>query len=334
MKVTPKILPLLLGGLLLLAMGSSFSQTIRTSILDSDRLNSTDGIQKKRIAFIDLSESQLGPYITVVNLAGEVLSRFPIPRSRFSADWIHWGPGITFDKARQTIWYLSPTVGLTEFDLKGAVTQTIDFGKASHQIQRTTDGRFVLPYSWDEPTDSQLVELDATGTMVWSWRAADYLKNNPTTTSVAPGQPASFTATTSAVKTSKGNYYLSLSQRNLIIKINGEGEVIWSKTVSVRPHTLVVEGDELIGYSARNPNRVALKNKNCDCFREVVIEEALPSKARTRTLSLQNVASDIWYTSGVDKLYIVSDQGQILWQLSHDGLKGRPTGFHSSVIFD
>ena len=97
---------------------------------------------------------------------------------------------------------------------------------------------------------------------------------------------------------------------------------------------LVVDGDDLIGYSARNPNRVVLKNKDCECFREIVIEEILPGQARTRTLSLQYIASDIWFTSGVDKLYLISDQGKILWQLTHDGLKGRPTGFHSAVIFD
>jgi hypothetical protein len=325
---------LILGALLLLALSNSRSQTIRTTILDDTRFRTNEAITRKRIAFIDLSASQSTPQIVVVNLNGEVLSRFSIPQSRFLPNWIHWGPGITFDKKRQTIWYLAPKVGLTEFDLAGNVIQTLNFAKASHQIQRTDGGGFVLPYSWDEQTDSQVVELDPHGTVLWSWRASEYLKSNPTSISVAPAQPASFTATTSAIKTSQGNFFLSLSQRNLILKVNSNGEVIWSQTVSIRPHTLVVDGDDLIGYSARNPNRVVLKNKDCECFREIVIEEILPGQARTRTLSLQYIASDIWFTSGVDKLYLISDQGKILWQLTHDGLKGRPTGFHSAVIFD
>ena len=310
------------------------AQPISVTILDDALFKTTENIANKKIAFIDLSESQLNPHIVVVDIKGQILSRFPIPRFRFDSEWTHWGPGITFDKTRQSVWYLAPKVGLTEFDLAGNITQTINFTKASHQIQRTEIGGFVLPYSWDEQKDNQLSELDANGAEIFSWSAEHYLNKNPTSLSIAPTQPNSFTATTSAVKTNQGNFFLSLSQRNLILKINSSGDVVWSQIVSVRPHTLVVDGDELIGYSARNPNRVVLKNKKCDCFNEVVLEEKLTGKTRTRTLSSQYLGSDLWFTSGVDRLYLITQQGKIIWQLTHDKLKGRPTGFHSAVMFD
>jgi len=334
MKFQPYLSQFILAFLLLLTWNYGLSQPIQVSILDEPLFKKNEVISNKKIAFIDLSELQLGPHIVVVDLKGQILSRFPIPRLRFDSEWINWGPGITFDKTRQTIWYLAPKVGLTEFDLAGNITQTITLSKASHQIQRTDSGGFVLPYSWDEKKDNQLTELDANGTVIFSWSAEQYLNDNPTSLSIAPTQPNSFTATTSAVKTNKGNFFLSLSQRNLILKINSNGNVVWSQTVSIRPHTLVVDGDELIGYSARNPNRVVLKNKKCDCFKEIVLEEKLTGKTRTRTLSLQHLGSDIWFTSGVDRLYLITDQGKVIWQLTHDGLKGRPTGFHSAVIFD
>lgn len=325
---------LLLGLIFLLALSHAHSQNIKTTILDEALFRSDEAIQRKRIAFIDLSARHSAPQILVVNIKGDILSRISIPELRFSPNWTQWGPGIAFDKKKQTIWYLAPKVGLTEFDLTGNVLRTLDFDKASHQIQRTDDGGFVMPYSWDEQTDSQVVELDTNGSVIWSWRASEYLKTNRTSISIAPGQPKSFTATTSAIKTSQGSFFLSLAQRDLILKINADGEVIWSQTVSTRPHTLVVDGDELIGYSARNPNRVVLKNKECKCFRETVIEEVLPGQTKTRSLSLQHIASDIWFTSGVNKLYLITDQGKILWHLTHDELRGRPIGFHSAVMFD
>ena len=155
MKFQPYLSQFILAFLLLLSWNYGLSQPIQVSILDEPLFKKTEVISNKKIAFIDLSELQLGPHIVVVDLKGQILSRFPIPRLRFDSEWINWGPGITFDKTRQTIWYLAPKVGLTEFDLAGNISQTINFSKASHQIQRTDSGGFVLPYSWDERKDNQ-----------------------------------------------------------------------------------------------------------------------------------------------------------------------------------
>ncbi len=334
MKKISKFLRLFVVAFLASSWHYCNAQEITVSLSEVEKFENAGLLAKKKVAFIDLSELNNGPHIVVADIKGKVLSRFPIPPSRFAVDWINWGPGISFDSNRRSIWYLAPKVGLTEFDLMGNVKQTIDYPNASHQIQHTSEGGFVLPYSWDTSEDYQLSELDAKGNFKFGWRAASYTNSNPFSVSVAPRQPKSFTATTSAVKTSKGNYFLSLSQMNRILKINNKGEVLDSINVSIRPHTLVVEDDDLIGYSARDPNRIVVKNKSCNCFKEIFIEENLPGKSRTRSLSLQSLGSGLWFSSGVDRLYILDDQGKVFWQLQHDQLKGRPNGFHSAVIFE
>jgi len=285
------------------------------------------------IAFIDLSDKKLGPQIVVANIEGEILRKFAVPSTRYSNDWIHWGPGITFDSNRKSIWYLAPKVGLTEFDIDGKVLHSINYEKASHQIQITSNGTFVIPYSWDTQNDYQLSEIDRDGLQLFGWHAADFLKTNTTSTSIANSQPLSYTATTSAVKTSSGNYFLSLSQNNTIIKINQSGKVLWSQTVSIRPHTLVIDGDELIGYSARDPNRIVIKNRSCQCFNSITIEENLPKNVLTRSLSLQYLGEGFWFTSGVSSLYLLDENGRIFWKINRNNLKSRTTGFHSAVVF-
>lgn len=103
--------------------------------------------------------------------------------------------------------------------------------------------------------------------------------------------------------------------------------------MKIRPHTLVVHGEKLIGYSARLPNRLHLFSKSCDCYKEVILEEVLDGKPETRTLSLQRIGEGLWFTSGVNSLYILDDDGKIHWKLQHDLLRGRPKGFHAAVIY-
>lgn len=300
---------------------------------DKGLLTELPALQNTKIAFIDLSAKNLGSKITITNLGGALLESFSIPSDRYSPEWTNWGPGISYDVKKQSIWYLSPQVGLTEFSLKGDALQKINFPKASHQIQITSEGTFVMPYSWDKEDDSQVSELDANGRVLFQWRGKDFVNKSAHANSVAHTQPSSYTATTSAIKTSVGNYYLSMSQKNLIIKLNKSGEVIWRKDVSTRPHTLVVKDDELIGYSARLPNRLVLMNDDCHCFKEVVIDELIGGKMSTRSLSLQYLGKGLWFTSGVSALYILNDEGKIYWKLEHDGLRGRPIGFHAAVLF-
>lgn len=321
--------------LLTLALPCSMALANPLKVIEFDKalLAKLPNLLNAKIAFIDLSAKKLGPKITITNLEGSLLESFSIPSDRYSSDWTNWGPGISYDVKKQAIWFLSPQVGLTEFNLKGEALQKINFPKASHQIQITSEDTFVMPYSWDTEEDSQISEVDANGKVLFQWKGKDFVKKFTHANSVAPRQPSSYTATTSAVKTSASNYYLSMAQKNLIIKLNKAGEVIWRQDVSTRPHTLVVKNDRLIGYSARFPNRLVLMNDDCHCFKEVVIDEPIGGKAPTRSLSLQYLGKGLWFTSGVTALYILNDGGKIYWKLEHDGLRGRPIGFHAAVLF-
>ena len=291
-------------------------------------------LESAKIAFIDLSARSSGPKITITNLAGDLIQSFTIPSHRYSAAWTNWGPGISFDPKSKSFWFLSPQIGLTEFNETGTTLRTIDFPKASHQIQITSNDSFVMPYSWDETEDAQVSEIDVNGQILFQWRAVGFLSKFPHTNSVAHSQPPSYTATTSAIKTREGDFYISMSQKDLIVKVNRNGNVLWHQKVSVRPHTLVVNEENLIGYSARFPNRIILFNDACRCFKEVLIRESLGANVQTRSLSLQYLGKGYWFTSGVTGLYILNDDGKVFWKLEHEQLKGRPIGFHSAVIFD
>lgn len=300
---------------------------------DKTLLESLPTLKNSKVAFIDLSARKSGPKITMTNLAGELLHSFQVPIERYSSDWTNWGPGISFDPENKTLWFLSPQVGLTEFNMAGNVLRKIDFPKASHQMQITADKTFVIPYSWDTESDAQVSEIDVNGKVLFQWKGKEFVNKFAHTNSIAHAQPNSFTATTSAVKTDRNNYYLSLSQKDLILKLNNKGEVIWQKNVSIRPHTLVVKGDELIGYSARSPNRLIIKGETCNCDKEVVLDEIIGGKMSTRSLSLQSLGKGFWFSSGVIGLYILDENGKIYWKLEHEGLRGRPIGFHAAVLF-
>jgi hypothetical protein len=322
--------------LLILALTYSIALANPLKVIEFDKglLTELPNLQNAKIAFIDLSAKKPGPKITITNLEGELLESFSIPSDRYSPEWTNWGPGISYDINKQSIWFLSPQVGLTEFNLKGEALKKINFPKASHQVQITPEETWVMPYSWDTKEDAQVSEVDINGKVLFQWRGKDFVEKSAHANSVAPTQPRSYTATTSAVKTSAGNYYLSMSQKDLIIKINKDGEVLWQQEVSTRPHTLVVKGDTLVGYTARSPNRMILMNDDCRCFKEVTVDEMIGGKTRTRSLSLQYLGKGLWFTSGVSGLYILNDEGKIYWKLQHEGLQGRPIGFHSAVLFN
>jgi hypothetical protein len=311
-----------------------FANPLKASEFNKALLSELPNLQNSKIAFIDLSAKKLGPKITITNLDGDLLESFLIPSDRYSPEWTNWGPGISFDVKSQTIWFLSPQVGLTEFNLKGELLKTVNFPKASHQIQITPEGSLIMPYSWDTEEDFQLSEVGINGKTIFQWRGKDFVNKFAHSNSIASSQPPSFTATTSAVKTVNGNFYLSMAQKDLILKINKTGEVIWQKDVSTRPHTLVIQGDNLIGYSARSPNRLMLMNDRCNCFKEVLMYEAIGGNVKSRTLSLQHLGKKFWFSSGVIGLYILDDEGKIYWKLTHDGLKGRPIGFHAAVLLE
>lgn len=325
-----------LAFLLFLALPCSIALANPLKVIEFDKglLAELPNLRNAKIAFIDLSTKKPGPKITITNLEGGLLESFSIPSDRYSPEWTNWGPGISYDVKKQSIWFLSPQVGLTEFNLKGEALQKINFPKASHQVQITPEETWVMPYSWDTKEDAQVSEVDINGKVLFQWRGKDFVEKSAHANSVAPTQPRSYTATTSAVKTSAGNYYLSMSQKDLIIKINKDGEVLWQQEVSTRPHTLVVKGDTLVGYTARSPNRLVLMSDDCRCFKEVIVDEMVGGRTRTRSLSLQHLGKDLWFTSGVSGLYILSDEGKIYWKLQHDGLQGRPIGFHSAVLFN
>jgi len=335
-KMQIKLIASRLSCLLGLAFICSIALANPLKVIEFDKglLTELPSLQNAKIAFIDLSAKKLGPKITITNLGGDLLTSFSIPSDRYSPEWTNWGPGISYDVKKQTIWFLSPQVGLTEFNLKGEALQKINFPRASHQVQITPENTWVMPYSWDTKEDAQASEVDINGNVLFQWRGKDFVEKSAHANSVAHTQPSSYTATTSAVKTGAGNYYLSMSQKNLIIKLNKVGEVIWRQDVSTRPHTLVVKDDALIGYSARSPNRLVLMNDDCHCFKEVVIDEPIGGKASTRSLSLQYLGKGLWFTSGVTALYIMNDEGKIYWKLEHEGLRGRPIGFHAAVLFN
>ena len=321
----------LLIALLLASMATA--QPIKVVTFDETLLATLPKLANAQVAFVDLSKSRSAPQITLASMRGELLRSIPIPAGRFAADWVHWGPGISYDATRRTLWYLGPKVGLTEFDMEGAVKTEIAFPKASHQIQIRPDGTLVLPNSWDTADDAQVSVIDRSGKTVFQWYGRDYVNGNTTSSSVARAQPRSFTATTSALQTEAGNYFVALAQRNMIVKLNAAGVVTWKQDVSVRPHTLVVSGDELIGYTARGPNRLLLRNEACSCFKEVFLKEGEGGRDDgERTLSLQSLGNGLWFASGVSALHIINDEGKVFWKLEHETLRGRPIGFHSAVL--
>lgn len=294
--------------------------------------------KKFQVAFLDLSNGRRIPKITVADITGRIIHSFEIPKERFHADWTHWGAGIAFDAEHRSLWYLAPKVGLTEFNLAGEVQRVIDYPTASHQIQITKERTFITPYSWDATLDPKVTEFDENGRVLFSWNGAGRLASLRKNETVARGQPPSYTATTSAVKTARGSYYLSLSQWNKILKISPAGEITDEISVSVRPHTLVVSGEELIGYTARQPNRAFVRNVECNCLKEIELTEGLPGDDRNgpdsaRSLSLQRLNDDVWFLSGNRGLYLFTSAGKRLWTLEHEGLQRRPISFHAAVFF-
>lgn len=287
---------------------------------------------RMRIAFIDLSDLAR-PRVTVVKLSGEVTSSFPLPPTAYDPAWVHWGPGIQYDRHANELWVLFPQVGYTAFTVDGRPLAQVPLPSASHQIQILGNGHLVSPYSWDRADDAQVVEVTREGRVAWSWHARDFVNTLDVPQAPAAGQPPSYTATVSAVKTPAGQYWVALAQRNVIVRVDAEGRVIEKRVVRERPHTLVVEGEALVGYSLRDPNRIVVHNEACDCMREYSVPEALPGGRRTRSLSLQRVAPRLWFVSGVTALYLITDDGETIWRLRHAALNGRPQGFHSAVVF-
>lgn len=286
-----------------------------------------------RIAFIDLSRLD-HPRVTVTNLRAQVISSFTLPQAGYDPDWVHWGPGIQHDPLTQSLWVLFPRAGYSQFTLNGDFLAGVPYPKASHQIQMLADGRIVSPFSWDTAEDAQVVEVARDGRVSWRWHAREYVETLDGLQSPAKGQPSSYTAAVSALKTPRGHYWVALAQRNVIVRVDSTGKVLESRSVSERPHALVVEGEDLVGYTLRAPNRVVIRNRTCDCMREHVLEEALPGRRSTRSLSLQKVGPGLWFVSAVTGLYLMTEEGDLVWRLRHSQLNGRPQGFHSAVFFE
>jgi hypothetical protein len=184
-----------------------------------------DSVRGKRILEIDYS----GNVIWQCSLAGAQFKSAELQRAT-DVEWI---------KADDTFLLAIPFSGAFRIDRKCNVLWRYYTDKISHDADLLPNGNVLHTWAWDSPSDSQAVEVNPAGKIVWSWRAQMHVetkwkaegKGAPDLPTKGPGsgqgggRGEGFTHANAVVRLSDGDTLVSLRNFHRVVRVAPDGSV-------------------------------------------------------------------------------------------------------------
>ena len=269
-----------------------------------------------RIAFLDVSDLDF-IYLTEILLDGTVVSRVPLVPNTLALE----------EKVRETIYYRKSSdsyflgwhgKGVYEFDRLGKQLNFIETPPLTHDIFVDEVGLMTFAHSWSGEDEPQAFQVDKAGKVVWRWNAKQFIKSNKFKKAVNRKEPENFAAATSAVPLGDDLIAVTLSAWNVIAIVNKKsGKVVEYIVDTRRPHSVVSDGEKVIGYTSRSMSGLR-KHGPTNSLVAYNAEKKMFSRAFAdgiKSLDLQSLGNGLWLLPNGPDIKIMDGDGVIYWQL-------------------
>ncbi|MDD5251743.1 MAG: aryl-sulfate sulfotransferase, partial [Patescibacteria group bacterium] len=160
------------------------------------------------------------PRIIEVNMLGEIIWEYDLPTElkRYT------NPGLDVERlSNNDILFVLPGNGVYEINRDKQVVWSYKTTKISHDADRLPNGNTLFVYgNNDLMSDAQVVEVDPTGKVVWSWYARDHYNVEPYKSIMKQG----WTHTNAVTRLSNGNTLISTRNFNMVVEVDPQGNVV------------------------------------------------------------------------------------------------------------
>jgi len=119
-------------------------------------------------AFIDAIQ---GRRIVEIDRSGKVVWQCSLAAAHFNSGELRRGPDLEWIAADDTFLVAIPMSGVFRVDRNCRVVWQYRSAKVSHDADMLPNGNVLHTFAWDTQSDSQAVEVDPSGRIVWRWQA-------------------------------------------------------------------------------------------------------------------------------------------------------------------
>jgi hypothetical protein len=120
--------------------------------------------------------------------------------------------------------FICPLKGVYEVDRASTIVWSYLNPKISHDVDRLANGNTLICWGGnDTKGDAQAIEVDPSGTIVWSWHAQPHYDVPPYDTISHQG----WTHTNAVHRLQNGNTLINLRNFNLTVEVNPSGVPVW-----------------------------------------------------------------------------------------------------------
>ncbi|MFH1078159.1 MAG: aryl-sulfate sulfotransferase [Patescibacteria group bacterium] len=179
------------------------------------------------------------PRIVEVNMLGEIIWQYDVPQALKT----FVNPGFDVELLPSgNILFVLPGSGVYEVNRKKEMVWSYKTTKISHDADRLPNGNTLFVFGNNDVTsDAQVVEVDQSGKIVWSWYAKDHYNVAP----YASIRKQGWTHTNAVSRLSNGNTLISLRNFGFVAEVDPNGNVV--KTIGaglmVEQHDPVLLGN-------------------------------------------------------------------------------------------
>jgi len=326
---------------------ASKKMDIKITTFDRSEVSKTaNKINNVRMSFLDLrTNKKIG--IREIDLDGKTTNFIPMPKKLLNSsfNYFRWGSVVQYNPKNDSFFLGLSSYGIVEFSRSAKIINEYKLNNISHELEITSKGNLLFPYSWSKENENQVTEIDIKGNVVWSWSASKFIKKHNLPMSISHREPDSYVASTGATELNPDTIIATLSQGNAIVYIDKKtGNVLdfinfsENSKRNIRPHTPVVHEGKLIAYSYRKPNSLKLWDFEKDQFNDIKIIDNNAVKKNggrlSRSLSLQYLGKNQYFVSNVTKLRQLNADGKEIWVAQTKSIKPLWKGFHSVVRYE
>ncbi|UCF09519.1 MAG: aryl-sulfate sulfotransferase [Candidatus Bipolaricaulota bacterium] len=171
--------------------------------------------------FADLQPG-VAPRIVEVDMEGEIVWEFVVPPYLRG----YTDPGMDVEALDSgNVLFVLPRHGIYEVSREGRIVWFHRDDRASHDADRLENGNTLYVYgAGDGVDDLHVKEVDASGTLVWSWSAGSSYAVEP----YLEIDDRGWTHTNAVTRMADGNTLVNLRNFDLTVEVSPAGEVVWS----------------------------------------------------------------------------------------------------------
>jgi hypothetical protein len=220
------------------------------------------------------------------------------------------------------ILFVAPLKGVFQINRQGTIIWSYIDDKVSHDADRLPNGNTLIIWGGSDGVDDiQVKEVNATGDIVWSWKAKDHYYYPPYKDIYMQG----WTHANAVTRLSNGNTLINLRNFNLTVEVNTTGDVVWEcdwSSLGDDPHEpqVLTNGNILIALQGNAPNQaVEIKKASKTVVWEYERENMIFTRDTNRLPNQNTLIVSVVDNSS--KIFEVTSDGEIVWQIAIKGQK-------------